>query len=208
MKVPLVPNGDPQSAIFQLARGPLRNRNGSANNDKAGFSREGVIAAIAAGARELAVFASASETFAMKNTNCTIAESIERFVPVLALAKANDLPVRGYVSCAVDCPYEGAITPAAVARVAEQLARIGCNEIAVADTIGRARPDRVDDMLRSSAVSEFSIVHAAVLPAAPMLPVPQAISLPVASRGICLCVAMIMALIFPLSTAPPTSPKC
>ena len=111
-------------------------------------NEQGAIAAIAAGAQELAVFASASETFAMKNTNCTIAESIERFVPVLELAKANDLPVRGYVSCAVDCPYEGAIAPAAVARVTEQLARIGCNEIAVADTIGRARPDRVDDMLR------------------------------------------------------------
>ncbi|HEV7247414.1 MAG TPA: hydroxymethylglutaryl-CoA lyase [Shinella sp.] len=112
-------------------------------------NEKGALAAIAAGAQELAVFASASETFAMKNTNCTIAESIERFAPVLALARDNGLPVRGYVSCAVDCPYEGAIAPAAVASVSERLANIGCAEIAVADTIGRAAPERVDDMLRA-----------------------------------------------------------
>ncbi|WP_411036376.1 hydroxymethylglutaryl-CoA lyase [Shinella sp. BYT-45] len=112
-------------------------------------NEKGARAAIAAGAQELAVFASASEAFAMKNTNCTIAESIERFMPVLALAKASGLPVRGYVSCAVECPYEGAIAPAAVARVSERLAQIGCAEIAVADTIGRAVPERVDAMLRS-----------------------------------------------------------
>lgn len=112
-------------------------------------NEKGALAAIAAGAQELAVFASASETFAMKNTNCTIAESIERFVPVLAIARANGLPVRGYVSCAVDCPYEGAIAPAAVASVSQQLASIGCAEIAVADTIGRATPERVDGMLRA-----------------------------------------------------------
>ena len=109
----------------------------------------GALAAIAAGAQELAVFASASETFAMKNTNCTIAESIERFVPVLAIAKANGLPVRGYVSCAVDCPYEGAIAPEAVRSISERLLEIGCDEIAVADTIGRAVPERVDKMLRA-----------------------------------------------------------
>lgn len=112
-------------------------------------NEKGALAAIAAGVQELAVFASASETFAMKNTNCTIAESIERFVPVLAIARANGLPVRGYVSCAVDCPYEGAIAPAVVASVSAQLANLGCAEIAVADTIGRAVPERVDAMLRS-----------------------------------------------------------
>jgi hydroxymethylglutaryl-CoA lyase len=110
-------------------------------------NEKGAVAAIAAGAQELAVFASASETFAQRNTNCTIAESIERFRPVLALARTHDLSVRGYVSCAVDCPYEGAIAPAAVRGVSELLWKIGCDEIALADTIGRAIPERVDKML-------------------------------------------------------------
>jgi hydroxymethylglutaryl-CoA lyase len=110
-------------------------------------NEKGARAAIAAGAQELAVFASASETFARKNTNCTIAESIERFRPVLSLAREHRLPVRGYVSCAVDCPYEGPIDPEAVRSVAERLAEIGCGEIAVADTIGRATPERVHAML-------------------------------------------------------------
>jgi hydroxymethylglutaryl-CoA lyase len=110
-------------------------------------NERGAIAAIAAGAQELAVFASASETFARKNTNCSIAESIERFRPVLALARSHGLAVRGYVSCAIDCPYEGPVQPSAVRAVAERLLAIGCGEIAVADTIGRASPDRVRAML-------------------------------------------------------------
>lgn len=110
-------------------------------------NEKGARAAIAAGAQALAVFASASETFAQKNTNCTIAESIERFRPVIALAREHGLGVRGYVSCAVDCPYEGAIEPPAVASVAGSLEAIGCDEIAVADTIGRAVPERVERML-------------------------------------------------------------
>lgn len=107
----------------------------------------GARAAIEAGAQELAVFASASETFALKNTNCTISESIARFRPVLELAAAHGLSVRGYISCAVECPYEGPIEPEAVRAVAEQLLDIGCSEIAVADTIGRATPRQVDAML-------------------------------------------------------------
>ncbi|HXT07262.1 MAG TPA: hydroxymethylglutaryl-CoA lyase [Roseiarcus sp.] len=110
-------------------------------------NEKGAVAAIGAGAQELAVFASASETFAAKNTNCTIAESIDRFKPVLSLARRHRLPVRGYVSCAVDCPYEGPIAPAAVRAVATRLIEIGCDEIAVADTIGRGVPERVEAML-------------------------------------------------------------
>ena len=110
-------------------------------------NEKGAVAAIAAGAQELAVFASASETFAIRNTNCTIAESIERFRPVLALAKSHGLAVRGYVSCAVDCPYEGPIEPVAVSSVSDRLLEIGCFEIAVSDTLGRAIPARVDRML-------------------------------------------------------------
>jgi hydroxymethylglutaryl-CoA lyase len=110
-------------------------------------NEQGAIAAIAAGAQELAVFASASETFAQKNTNCTIAESIERFRRVLSLAREHGLRVRGYVSCAVHCPYEGPINPMAVRSVAERLNAIGCQEIAVADTIGTALPAEVHEML-------------------------------------------------------------
>jgi len=110
---------------------------------------KGATAAIAAGADELAVFTSASETFASKNINCTIAESLERFVPVIRLARSHNLRVRGYVSCAVDCPYEGEIAPDAVATVAAQLMGLGCHEISVADTIGRGLPERVDRMLET-----------------------------------------------------------
>ncbi|MCO6052200.1 hydroxymethylglutaryl-CoA lyase [Mesorhizobium sp. RP14(2022)] len=112
-------------------------------------NEKGAQAAIQAGAQALAVFASASETFARRNTNCTIAESIQRFVPVLALADAAGLPVRGYVSCATDCPYEGEIAPDAVLTIARLLRQIGCNEIAVADTLGRGTPARVRAMLQT-----------------------------------------------------------
>ena len=110
-------------------------------------NEKGAVAAIEAGAQSLAVFASASETFAARNTNCTIAESIARFEPVMVLAERHGLPVRGYVSCAIDCPYEGPIDPEAVSAVAGRLIDIGCGEVALADTIGRARPPRVEAML-------------------------------------------------------------
>ena len=110
-------------------------------------NEQGALGAIQAGAQELAVFASASETFAWKNTNCTIAESMSRFRPVLAMAATHGLAVRGYVSCAVECPYEGPIGPAAARSVSQQLLDLGCAEIAVADTIGRATPQQVDAML-------------------------------------------------------------
>jgi hydroxymethylglutaryl-CoA lyase len=109
----------------------------------------GARAAIAAGAQGLAVFASASESFAQKNTNCSIAESLHRFAPVMELAHEQGLPVRGYISCAIDCPFEGKINPDAVSRVAEALRKLGCTEIAVSDTLGRARPEAVAQMLKS-----------------------------------------------------------
>jgi hydroxymethylglutaryl-CoA lyase len=110
-------------------------------------NEKGAIAAIAAGADELAVFTSASETFARKNINCTIAESLDRFVPIIALARSHQIPVRGYVSCAVECPYEGEIAAEAAAKVSASLVKLGCHEVAVGDTIGRATPERVDQML-------------------------------------------------------------
>ncbi len=111
-------------------------------------NERGAIAAIEAGAAELAVFTSASETFSQRNVNCSIDESIERFRPVMDRARDAGLPVRGYVSCAIDCPFEGPVAPDAVAAVVARLRAIGCAEIALSDTIGRATPDRVERMTR------------------------------------------------------------
>ena len=107
----------------------------------------GLEAAIDAGADEVAIFASASETFSQKNINCSIAESIERFRPVAELCRERGLLLRGYVSCVVECPYEGAIAPASAARVAGLLDDLGCYEISLGDTIGRGTPEAVDAML-------------------------------------------------------------
>lgn len=108
---------------------------------------KGAEAAIAAGAQELAVFTAASESFCARNINCTIAESMTRFEPILRLAAKHDIPVRGYVSCVTDCPYEGPIAPKAVARVASALRSMGCYEIALGETLGRATPERIGAML-------------------------------------------------------------
>ncbi|HEY1986914.1 MAG TPA: hydroxymethylglutaryl-CoA lyase [Terracidiphilus sp.] len=102
----------------------------------------GFEAAVAAGAREVAVFAAASETFSQRNINCSIAESLERFAPVFNAARDLDIRVRGYVSCALGCPYEGAIDPARVAVVAGSLFESGCYEVSLGDTIGVSTPSR------------------------------------------------------------------
>ncbi|OCP04277.1 MULTISPECIES: hydroxymethylglutaryl-CoA lyase [unclassified Ensifer] len=107
----------------------------------------GLEAALAAGADEVAIFASASETFSQKNINCSIAESIERFHPVAELCREKGVLLRGYVSCVVECPYEGAIAPASAAYVAGLLDELGCYEISLGDTIGRGTPEAVDAML-------------------------------------------------------------
>jgi hydroxymethylglutaryl-CoA lyase len=98
---------------------------------------------------EVAIFTAASETFSQKNINCSIAESLERFAPVAGAAAADDIPLRGYVSCVTDCPYEGRIAPAGVARLAERLLALGCREVSLGDTIGHGTPDGVDAMLRA-----------------------------------------------------------
>jgi hydroxymethylglutaryl-CoA lyase len=113
-------------------------------------NEKGAEAALAAGAQALAVFTAASESFCRKNTNCTIAESIARFRPVLALAERAGVPVRGYVSCALDCPYEGEIAPDAVATVSVELLALGCNEIALSDTLGRGTPERTQAMVEAA----------------------------------------------------------
>ena len=101
----------------------------------------------AAGADEVAVFGSASEGFSRANINASIDEALERFVPVIEAARAIDLPVRGYVSCVVECPYDGMVDPGAVARVADRLFGMGCYEVSLGDTLGRGTPDAIARML-------------------------------------------------------------
>jgi hydroxymethylglutaryl-CoA lyase len=108
---------------------------------------QGYQAARAAGADEVAIFGSASEGFSRANLNATIAESLVRFRPVAQAALADGVALRGYVSCATDCPFDGPTPPAAVARVAASLRDMGCAEISLADTLGRARPEAVGAML-------------------------------------------------------------
>ena len=112
---------------------------------------QGFEAAVAAGARCVAVFAAASETFSQRNIQCSIAESLRRFEPVLAAAQAAGMPVRGYLSCVVACPYEGAVAPAAVAPLAAQLRAMGCYEISLGDTIGAGTPGTVLPLLEAVA---------------------------------------------------------
>lgn len=113
-------------------------------------NEKGAEAALTAGAQALAVFTAASESFCRKNTNCSIAESIARFRPVMRLAERAGVPVRGYVSCALDCPYEGEIAPDAVAIVSAELLALGCSEIALSDTLGRGTPERTQVMVEAT----------------------------------------------------------
>lgn len=108
---------------------------------------KGFEAAVAAGAREIAVFGAASESFSQKNINCSIAESLVRFKPLLTAAKAAGIPVRGYVSCVLGCPYEDAIRPEAVAEVAGALFAMGCYEISLGDTVGVGTPEAAKRMI-------------------------------------------------------------
>ena len=112
---------------------------------------KGYEAAVAAGAREVAVFAAASEGFSQKNINCSIAESIERFDPVFEAARRDGVKVRGYVSCVVACPYDGPTPPEKVAEVSQRLHEKGCFEISLGDTIGVGTPASVLRMLEAVA---------------------------------------------------------
>lgn len=109
---------------------------------------KGFEAAMAVNANEVAIFGAASEAFSQKNINCSIDESLQRFEPIMLAAKAANIPVRGYVSCVVGCPYDGEIAPEQVAKVAEKLYQMGCYEISLGDTIGVGTPASVSEMLR------------------------------------------------------------
>ncbi|SHN87017.1 hydroxymethylglutaryl-CoA lyase [Bradyrhizobium erythrophlei] len=114
-------------------------------------NEKGYEAARAASAKVIAVFASASEGFSRANINCSVAESIERFKPVVARAKSDGIEVRGYVSCVLGCPYDGEIKPQAVIDVAKILWDLGCYEISLGDTIGVGTPMKARELLRAVA---------------------------------------------------------
>jgi len=114
-------------------------------------NEKGYEAARAAGAKVIAVFASASEGFSRANINCSIAESIERFRPVIARAKADSIKVRGYISCVLGCPFDGEVKPQAVVDVAKRLWNLGCYEISLGDTIGVGTPVKARQLLRAVA---------------------------------------------------------
>ena len=111
----------------------------------------GFEAAAAAGVEEIAVFGAASESFSKRNINCSIEESFQRFGPVVEAAKARGMRVRGYISCALGCPYEGEIQPAAVAAVAGRLLAMGAYEVSLGDTLGVGTPAKAQAMIRAVA---------------------------------------------------------
>ena len=124
-------------------------------------NEKGLDRAMESGAREIAVFAAASESFSQKNTNCSIAGSLERIRPVVERAKENDIPVRGYISCVLGCPYEGDIEPEAVMLVAVGLNELGCYEISLGDTIGVGTPMKARALIEEVA-SQVPMSHLAV----------------------------------------------
>lgn len=113
---------------------------------------KGLEAALEAGADEVAIFGSASESFSRKNINCSIAESLERFAPVAKAALAAGVSLRGYVSCVIECPYEGAVAPSQVRTVTQAMLDLGCGQVSLGDTIGKGTPEStsalLDDLLK------------------------------------------------------------
>lgn len=108
---------------------------------------QGFEAAMAAGVQEVAVFAAASESFSQKNINCSIAESLQRFVPLMDAARSHGVRVRGYVSCVLGCPYEGDVAAVQVASVARELYAMGCYEISLGDTIGTGTAGKTRNLI-------------------------------------------------------------
>lgn len=108
---------------------------------------QGLENALLAGGNEISIFASASESFSRKNINCSIAQSLDRFAEVCAEAKKHNLRIRGYISCTLGCPYEGAVDPNNVAWLAGRLVELGCYEISLGDTIGVGTPGKAQEMV-------------------------------------------------------------
>jgi hydroxymethylglutaryl-CoA lyase len=107
--------------------------------------------ALAAGVKEVAVFAAASEAFSQRNINCSISESLDRFLPIMEAARLHGIKVRGYVSCVLGCPYEGDVDPKQVAAVANELIAMGCYEVSLGDTIGTGTPGATRELFNTVA---------------------------------------------------------
>lgn len=118
---------------------------------------KGLDMAIECGAKEVAVFAAASESFSKKNINCSIKESFERFALVMKKAKAKKIKVRGYLSTTIECPFEGLIAPNKVAKLAKKLLEIGCYEVSLGDTIGVGTPNNVEALYKSLKTNKIPI---------------------------------------------------
>ncbi|EJB8688154.1 hydroxymethylglutaryl-CoA lyase [Vibrio parahaemolyticus] len=110
---------------------------------------QGLEQALDAGANQVAIFTSASEGFCQHNINCSITESLKRFEPLMVQADKYHIPVRGYLSCVVDCPYDGATSPTQVANISQALIELGCYEVSLGDTIGTGTPNRIKETLES-----------------------------------------------------------
>ena len=117
--------------------------------------------ALACGVDEVAIFAAASEQFSQKNINCSVAESLRRFEPIMMAAKAQGIKVRGYISCVLGCPYQGEVPVSAVVQVAKQLVSMGCYEVSLGDTIGVGTPRKTQQMVEAVA-KEVAIEQLAV----------------------------------------------
>lgn len=111
-------------------------------------NEKGMLMALEAGVKEIAIFAASSESFSKKNINCSIEESFERFKPVLALAKKHKIKVRGYLSTCFGCPFEGKVSEAKVVQLAKRLHKLGCYEISIGDTVGVANPAQVESLFK------------------------------------------------------------
>lgn len=141
-------------SIPQLADGETVFRAINQSNSDIQFSalvpnEKGMQAAMSAGVKNIAIFTAASEQFNQHNINCSISESIERFKPVIALAKTANIKVRGYISCALGCPYEGNIQPSQVIQVVDQLMMLGIDELSLGDTIGVGTPKQTRELITS-----------------------------------------------------------
>lgn len=144
---------DHEEVMLELKRNPVQARISCLTPTLKYFQQ-----ALATGAPEVAIFGSASESFSHKNINCSISDSIDRFKPLMEAAKAANIPVRGYVSCVIACPYEGSISPSKVAEVVTALLELGCHEISLGDTIGVGTPGSTTAMLET-VTSVVSDVH-------------------------------------------------
>lgn len=137
-----VPQMKSSNAVFSLI-----DRNDGISYTALTPNLKGLDAAIESGVDEVAIFGAASESFSQKNINCSINESLERFRPLVDKALSLEIPVRGYVSCVVGCPYEGFIEPQQVAHLAKELFEMGCYEISLGDTIGVGTPSKIQAMI-------------------------------------------------------------